>query len=251
MPRAYRRKIKTYVTIGSVLGLYNVIAPIPDETPLPDRFRKTDYKVETFAPGFRWFNCWNLADNITSFYGLDAYDLLLHQGGDNAGAERLPTNIRTRTRGHSEYWTNLEEVLVPFARRVIEDKIDEMWQLEPTHRTRRHVVGEALSWLLLVAGVVSLALLFSRQLVDLLFQPLDLSLWALLGQVAGLLAEVDFLQPFMAALADGLEPIGAILNDDVQRISWIMAILIAFSLLQIVRSIAVWRGSKAPPSQEA
>jgi hypothetical protein len=128
MPKEYRKKIKTYVTIGSVLSYYYQIVPVLDEVYFPERFRKSDYELGTFADGFRWFNCWNLADNITGFYGLDEYDLdRVKQSKTASGEVKYPTNIKTRFRGHSDYWTNLEEVQLPFARRVLHDEVDKKW----------------------------------------------------------------------------------------------------------------------------
>jgi pimeloyl-ACP methyl ester carboxylesterase len=149
MPKEYRKKIKTYVTIGSVLGYYYQVAPVLEEVYSPERFRKADYELDTFAEGFRWFNCWNLLDNITGFYGLDEYDLELMEENKNKRATeaRYPTNIKTRTRGHSDYWTNLDEVQVPFARRVLYDKVDEKWK--PTIRVKGPIqrIGAFLTWL--------------------------------------------------------------------------------------------------------
>jgi hypothetical protein len=85
-------------------------------------------------------NFWNLADPITEFYGLDEYNLvdkapvlqldkqdkpiLLDAQTMLADTERdpaSPVNIKTRAtlQNHSEYWSNLDQVHIPFALRVL------------------------------------------------------------------------------------------------------------------------------------
>jgi hypothetical protein len=128
LPDEYRTKIKTYVTIGSVLSHYYDIAPMLDMVSTPTRFRKHAYPT-TFAEDFLWFNCWNLADNVTEFYGLDRYEKKhTVRIGEELCQVTIPVNIKTRGGGHSDYWTNIDEVQLPFAKRVLNDNPwDEQW----------------------------------------------------------------------------------------------------------------------------
>lgn len=161
MPEEYRKKIKTYVTIGSVLGYYYQIAPALDKVSSPGRFRKESYELDTFAKGFRWLNCWNLADNITQFYGLDEYDLeLVKVDGDGV---KCPTNVKTRLRGHSDYWTNLDEVQIPFARRVLFDEVEDKW------KPKTKVSGRILSYKRLVILTTVLLTTIAWHIVALLY----------------------------------------------------------------------------------
>jgi hypothetical protein len=113
----HRKKIKTYVTIGSVLGYYYQVTPILDRVYGTNRFRLEWYPE--FAEGFRWFNCWNLIDPIAQFCGLDQYEKKGESAGLGEGDPVIPINIKTRFRGHSDYWTNLKEVQIPFANHVL------------------------------------------------------------------------------------------------------------------------------------
>jgi hypothetical protein len=129
LPDEDRTKIKTYVTIGSVLSHYYDIAPMLDQVSTPSRFRKRAYPT-TFAEDFLWFNFWNLADNVTEFYGLDRYEKshIVTIGGELKEV-KIPINIKTRSKGHSDYWTNIDEVHLPFAKRVLNlDAWDVQWK---------------------------------------------------------------------------------------------------------------------------
>ncbi|MEK6573661.1 MAG: hypothetical protein AABZ58_05035, partial [Chloroflexota bacterium] len=68
LPDTYRRKIKTYATIGSVLSYYHQVNAVIDAFYIP---RFPVYPYPKFADGFKWMNFWNLAAPITEFYGLD------------------------------------------------------------------------------------------------------------------------------------------------------------------------------------
>ncbi len=146
LPDAYRRKIKTYVTIGSVLSYLHQANPILDPVYVR-RFPVNPYP--DFAEGFKWINFWNLADPITEFYGLDEYNQIKHaplRGRDSAGRPMYPahpeeiqrkikrhpaspTNFKTRAtwQNHGEYWGNLTLVQTPFAARVFGDLRPPEW----------------------------------------------------------------------------------------------------------------------------
>ncbi len=149
LPPGYRRKITTYVTIGSVLSYYHQANPILDPV-YSQRFPKRPYP--DFAAGFKWLNFWNLVDPITEFYGLDEYNLVqtalklpVNAAGqpDWAFAQKQhwrpteryqasPTNIKTPAtlQNHSEYWSNIPRVMLPFAKRVLGDLRPSEWDAE-------------------------------------------------------------------------------------------------------------------------
>ena len=117
----YRRKIKTYMTIGSVLSYYHQTNPILDPVYIR-RFPVRPYPV--FDKDFKWMNFWNLIDPITEFYGLDEYNILVEAPPLDPEIKRhpsSPTNIKTRAtpENHSEYWGNIDSVQRPFAKRVL------------------------------------------------------------------------------------------------------------------------------------
>ncbi|MBI3243655.1 MAG: DUF4332 domain-containing protein [Chloroflexi bacterium] len=135
LPGAYREKLKTYATIGSVLSYYNQINPILDPVYI-QRFPVLPYPQ--FPKGFKWMNFWNLIDPITEFYGLDEYNLVKEayklkpkQASKTVKVEELrkavkrgeasPTNIKTpaTTQHHGEYWSNQDQVQIPLALRVL------------------------------------------------------------------------------------------------------------------------------------
>jgi hypothetical protein len=146
LPDAYRRKIKTYVTIGSVLSYLHQANPILDPVYIR-RFPVNPYP--DFAEGFKWINFWNLADPITEFFGLDEYNLikrapsleldptghpihLTNQEEIQRQTKRYPaspTNVKTRAtwQNHGEYWGNLDLVQTPFAARVFGDLRPPEW----------------------------------------------------------------------------------------------------------------------------
>jgi hypothetical protein len=138
LPETYRGKIKTYVTVGSVLSYYNQVNAVLDKSYVP-RFPVRSYPKD-FAADFKWMNFWNLADPITEFYGLDEYNLVeeapvfvLKKGekpqpiplatslSQTKRHPASPTNIKTRAtlENHAEYWGNQDHVHVPLALRVL------------------------------------------------------------------------------------------------------------------------------------
>lgn len=141
LPGIHRQKIKTYMTIGSVLSYYNQANPILDPVYVA-RFPVRPYPP--FSKGFKWFNFWNLVDPITEFYGLDEYNYIV-EAPEVDDPEHLPpmweakehikrhiispVNIKTSasTKHHSEYWSNQDRVQVPFARRVLGDPRPPEW----------------------------------------------------------------------------------------------------------------------------
>ena len=74
LENAYREKIKTFVTLGSVLTYYYQTSPVLSNIYPSNRFRLE--KCPSFANGFKWFNCWNLTDQVTGFHGLGEYRTL-------------------------------------------------------------------------------------------------------------------------------------------------------------------------------
>jgi pimeloyl-ACP methyl ester carboxylesterase len=151
LPDFFRTKIKSYVTIGSVLSYYHQAGPVLD-TLYVRRFPIIPYPH--FAKGFRWINFWNSNDPITEFFALDEFDLYeapqtapIAQEGKPpytyleacddikpVRSSRSPTNIRTvghpvLNLSHSEYWHNLREVQIPLALRVLGSDNPEAWQL--------------------------------------------------------------------------------------------------------------------------
>jgi predicted ester cyclase/pimeloyl-ACP methyl ester carboxylesterase len=179
LPGTYRRKVKTYVTVGSVLSYYNQVNAVLDKPYVP-RFPVRSYP-KNFAEGFKWMNFWNLADPITEFYGLDEYNLVeeapvfaLEKG------ERLrpisldaslsktkrdpvsPTNIKTRAtlENHAEYWSNQDHVHVPFALRVLGVWRPQQWNPEKLKTLKwfglRHYSYVSLWWALWAAVFLTL-----------------------------------------------------------------------------------------------
>jgi hypothetical protein len=117
----YREKIKTYVTLGSVLTYYYQTSPVLSEIYPSHRFRLE--KSPKFANGFKWFNCWNLADQVTGFHGLGEYRMLCE------GAW-VPIEVKTRSpilSGHGDYLNNIEEVFQPLANRVLGITKGKVW----------------------------------------------------------------------------------------------------------------------------
>ncbi|HEX8680893.1 MAG TPA: DUF4332 domain-containing protein [Ardenticatenaceae bacterium] len=159
LPDFFRTKIKSYVTIGSVLSYYHQSQPVLDRLFIP-RFPTIPYPH--FAEGFRWMNFWNSNDPITEFFALDEFDLFEAPTTMPADASdvkpvrssRSPTNIRTGghvvlTSSHSEYWHNLWDVQVPLALRVMGDWDPEEWRLinEAEWATERATPRRRFSWL--------------------------------------------------------------------------------------------------------
>ncbi len=163
---AVRERIHTYVTIGSILSYYNQTAPILESVyPANNRFRLPEYP--RFAPGFRWYNCWNLLDPITEFYGLDEFD---------KGTPESPRNIKTRARFHSDYWINVDEVQLPFVRRVLGIRADDdFWTrsqmpIAPQRKLKGYTVWTDIAFF---AGVVVSLVAFGVYL----YPRLNFNLW--------------------------------------------------------------------------
>jgi pimeloyl-ACP methyl ester carboxylesterase len=177
LPEPYRAKIKSYVTVGSVLSYYKQANPVLDNV-YQKRFPGFPYPGG-FHKDFRWINCWNLHDPITEFFALDEYNMItdapriedmprkIDPNKHKKLIERIkrhrvsPRNVRTTGtsliwKSHFEYWTNLDQVQIPFARRVLGKLRPEGWN---TLRDRKH--GHARSygfWLFLsMLGVALLA----------------------------------------------------------------------------------------------
>lgn len=155
----YRAKIKTYVTIGSVLSYYHQANPVLDPLYI-SRFPVRPYP-DDFHSDFKWMNFWNLADPITEFYGLDEYNLLTGAPPLDPKVERhrcSPTNIKTRftAQNHSEYWSNIKQVQRPFAKRVLGDLRPVEWapdKLQPIPQSLYQFLL-VLLWLLGVTALV-------------------------------------------------------------------------------------------------
>lgn len=157
LPDLYRGKIKSYITLGSILSYYHQTNPVLDEL-FVQRFPRRPYPQ--FAHGFRWINFWNFNDPITEFYGLDEYQHYEYKPRRSSSRSRTPrrsparsstsrpslarlsklrlspaspTNIKTRGHwfpysSHAEYWNNIREVQVPLVCRLLGDDNPEEWQ---------------------------------------------------------------------------------------------------------------------------
>jgi pimeloyl-ACP methyl ester carboxylesterase len=172
LPGTYRGKVKTYVTIGSVLSYYNQVNDVLDKSYIR-RFPVRSYPTD-FADGFKWMNFWNLADPITEFYGLDEYNLVeeapvfvLKEGekpkpiplevslSQTKRHPASPTNIKTRAtiENHAEYWGNQDHVHVPLALRVLGVWRPQQWNPEKLKTLKlfglRHYSYVLLWWALL------------------------------------------------------------------------------------------------------
>lgn len=122
----YQSKIKSYITIGSVLSLYKQAEDVIDLV-YHNRF-EIHHQEQNLADDFRWINFWNFTDPITEFYGLDEY---IFSKETKKTSKYTPINIRSKTslrKNHSEYWTNLEQVQIPFAKRVLGENKPNRWQ---------------------------------------------------------------------------------------------------------------------------
>ena len=211
-----RRKVATYLSLGSVLSYYHHANAVLDPYRFDPRFPPPRYPDPTdFDPRFRWYNCWNLADPITEFYGLDEYVLFgeLAQPAsplelppiEAADFERLsplsPTNVKTPAtrRHHSDYWTNQEWVQRPLARRILLGAPG--WPEQPREPGRSHALP-VFAWhalaMLAIFGVWGVAVLVWNQRT----YP-----W-LLGQLGGGLAlrgELPFVGGSLAAVGAAVE----------------------------------------------
>lgn len=155
LPKDYRGNIRTYVTIGSVLRGMNKGNPVLDERFVPRfpvRFPSNaspGFKVNKSNENvFKWFNCWNLLDPATEFSSLDKYIFvsnapkLTHPQNSGKKLPKVPApqkknthyrsynphNIKTKALdNHGGYWTNLEDVQIPFAERVLGKASPDRW----------------------------------------------------------------------------------------------------------------------------
>ena len=244
LPAEYRRKITTYVTIGSVLSYYHQANPVLDPVYV-GRFPVRPYP--DFADGFHWLNFWNLVDPITEFYGLDEYHMVqaaplleldpdgepnwqsdgAHNGQANRSYTASPINIKTPATvlNHSEYWSDIPLVQLPFAQRVLGDLQPPVWnpdKLKHLPRFLSHasaVILLGFIWVLLFAPAVWLVNLawpggaFRGPFATLIFQSIAglvprLPDW--LTGVAGWVAE--FLAEFAAILVTGAVYFGVIVG---------------------------------------
>jgi hypothetical protein len=183
LPPAYRAKVKTYVTIGSVLSYYHQANPTLDPV-YQERFPVRPYP--DFAEGFKWMNFWNLSDPITEFYGLDEYNLIRLAPLAKLDADRQPipltdeekkrhetkryaaspSNIKTTasTKNHSAYWSDVQQIQQPFAQRVLGDLRPPAWNKmdlarPPFGLTHAALVGWLwLIWVALFAPAVLLVI---------------------------------------------------------------------------------------------
>jgi len=161
----YQKKIHTYVTLGSVLSYYHQARGILDLA-YYNRFNMP-IRTDKFPAGFKWMNFWNFTDPITEFYGLDEYAWFKDDWAEVPETkERLPrrgytspVNIRTHSsvlKNHGEYWDNLDNFQIPFAKRVLgEDKPVE-WNPDDVGKKNWHHLAVLLLWpvmILLMVGV--------------------------------------------------------------------------------------------------
>jgi len=137
----YRKRIRSYLTIGSVLNLHNQTNEVLDKI-YWDRFPPVKEEYEKFTRGFKWFNFWNFTDPITQFTGLDAFrqaEIWIKNDGkinrytnDNTPrkdfANGSPFSIKSKesiSRNHSEYWTNVDEIQYPFVKHIL--RLNDQW----------------------------------------------------------------------------------------------------------------------------
>lgn len=162
-----QNKIYTYITIGSVLSYYHQARGILDPV-YHSRFPVYPTKELNlnFADDYKWMNFWNFTDPITEFYGLDEYTSFANVPPDKPEKDykrtiTSPTNRRTKmslTKNHGEYWTNLEQIAIPFAKRVLRivpKGRPEEWKPEELKKLKW---GSHKSWVLILWGVITAAL---------------------------------------------------------------------------------------------
>jgi hypothetical protein len=142
---AQRRKISTFVTIGSPLSYYAQANDVLDiaET---NRFPVLSPPSSEFQSEFTWYNYWNILDPITEFFGLDEYGDTCSDG--SAQNPHRIHNIRTKAallpwQSHSRYWKDIDGVYVPLLMRITEspqsDREESRLNSDVTHA--RAVVG--------------------------------------------------------------------------------------------------------------
>jgi pimeloyl-ACP methyl ester carboxylesterase len=194
---AYLERIRTYLTLGSVLSYYHHADAVLDPHHYDQRFPPARFpEPDDFAPGFRWYNCWNLTDPITEFYGLDEF--LLPRAGAHAESPLVlpdlsqedlddlhplsPTNIKTPAslRHHSDYWTNQEWVQRPLARRLLGKP--ERWKQARRVPNAKNRFGHAR--LIFVLHSLAVALIF-YYFVDAFIEPFQGAYLAGLSLIGG------------------------------------------------------------------
>ena len=242
LPDEYRQRISSYVTIGSVLSYYYQTAPVLDRVSTPSRFRKRAYPK--FADDFMWFNCWNLADQITEFYGLDEYVHDPVSAADTSTSN--PVNIKTRARGHSDYWTNVDEVHLPLAKRVLGlDPQDAQWRPKANPKGMRFHTRVNLTSIALVGLLYSGALLYfyttwiPNSFYPPLYQRLLTDLYATLSG-----SENGLIQFFFSLWSDPakLEGLKAVWNFAAANLSTILlAAFVLYSMRHLIGAITMLR----------
>lgn len=257
LPDNYRKKIKTYATIGSVLSYYNQANPILDRSYTP-RFPERPYP--TFADGFKWMNFWNLIDPITEFYGLDEYNLIkeaykLQPGQDPklVPVDELrnkvkrdpasPTNIKTRAtaENHGEYWGNQEQVQIPLALRVLGLWRPSQWEPQQLLKPPFGLAHYYYVLLLWIAWAVPFLLLF--------FADVIISLWLMIHPAVQKLTDLipsafesltkpqeGFLGDFLATLASFAQALTLKYTIELIPIAVTLAILLALLSVGLIVS---------------
>ncbi len=155
----YRRRLRTFITLGSPLGFYHAAEPVMDRFAM-QRFPGPTYP--RFPNGYRWFNFWSFSDPITEFSGLPEYAF---PAGVSPGAQAAPAgprSIETRVslRNHTAYWHDYECVMYPLAKRVLLGGTPPEW--EDSDRT-----GDAAAEPSRVRSTVRLALSYALAFVAL------------------------------------------------------------------------------------
>jgi hypothetical protein len=171
LPPSLRRKIKTYVTIGSVLNYFAQANGVLDIRVIR-RFPRLPYPHSDFADGFQWINFWNHGDPIPEFSALDPYEEVIKPPTGRSPAS--PTNIRTRGAltpwgSHSEYWTNVDQVHKPLVRRVffgvqVDGGPTNGPVSDDAESRERKRAGILSRWLVAIAIIVSLGVLWMATL---------------------------------------------------------------------------------------
>lgn len=121
LPDADRAKVWSFVTIGSVLNYYHQIHTVLD------RFSEHRFPVRAdpgFPPQYRWVNLWNSGDPIPEFRSLEGF-------GSGIG-DRGPTNVKVSAHrlpvaSHTGYWTDVYDLHIPLARRLLGDLNPDEW----------------------------------------------------------------------------------------------------------------------------
>ena len=146
LPASFRGKIKSFLTMSSVLSYYHHVKPVLEGHDVR-RFPVIPYPG--FAKGFRWLNFWSSYDAKSEFYALDEYQLQQMKPVTRPNQELAstqpqtprqrtercsisPTNIKTPGHwfvptAHNAYWRNMEQVQIPFAHRLMGHPESQEW----------------------------------------------------------------------------------------------------------------------------